>query len=64
MSGMKVNPSAFLQNTWLLFLNFFFLIRYLKRLSVHNHFKYVLTKTKELLELLQNCFFPFKLVRL
>ena len=57
MSGKKVNPSAFLQNTWLLFLHFFFLIRYLKRFSVHNHFKYVLTKAKELLELLQNFFF-------
>ena len=54
MSGMKVNPSAFLQNTGLLFLHFLFLIRYLKRFSVHNHFKYVLTKAKELLELLQN----------
>ena len=49
MSGMTINPSAFLQNTWLLFLHFFFLIRYLKRFPVHNHFKYVLTKTKELL---------------
>ena len=57
MSGMKINLSAFLQNTWFLFLHFFFLIRCLKRFSVHNHFKYVLTKTKELLELLQNCFF-------
>ena len=42
MSGVKINPYAFWLNSWLL--HFFFLIRHLKRLSVHNHFKYVMTE--------------------
>ena len=57
MSGMEINP-AFLQNTWLLFLHFSFLIRYLKRLSVDNISSVFGLKLKNFYKTV----FPFKLV--
>ena len=56
MSGQE---PTFLQNTKLLFLHFFFPIRYLKRLSVHNISSMFGLKLKNFYK---TVFSPFKLI--